>query len=511
MQEFTGGGVGAVDFDGDGRPDLYLPQGCDWPPDTNQRDHLDRLYRNIGAGFTDVTPSAGIIEPGFSQGVAAGDFDGDGFQDLYVANIGGNRLFRNNGDGTFRDVTTGSGIDVGPIADAWTISASLADLNGDALPDLYDVNYVQGERVYEMLCGEGDEARACSPTAFEGTPDRLLLNRGDGTFENATSVAGIDAPNGTGMGIVAADFDSSGRLSLFISNDLQANHFYINRTSASQGPPRFEEQALLNGLAYDRDGRPQACMGVAAGDADGDGLLDLFVTNYIRESNVLYRQSSDGLFSDETRVANLAVPSFAVLGFGTQFLDADLDGREDLVVANGHIDDFTHESLEYRMRPQFFRNLGGKFEELPPATLGPYFAQKLLGRGLARLDWNGDGRDEFAVSHLQDPAALLTNTTAGTGQPLSIRLRARNSARDAIGTIVTVEAGEQRFVKQLTAGDGYAASNERKLVFGLDTRQKADRVSVRWPSGLSETFTDVPAGTGWLLVEGRAPLKLSAP
>lgn len=511
MQEFTGGGVGAVDFDGDSRPDLYFPQGCEWPPDLEQRTHLDRLYRNIGVGFIDVTSNAGVIEPGFSQGVAAGDFDGDGFQDLYVANIGGNRLFVNNGDGTFRDITSRSGIDAGPVTDAWTISAAVADLNGDALPDLYDVNYVEGERVYEMLCGEGDEARACSPSAFQGTPDRLLINRGDGTFENVTTVSGITAPNGTGMGVVAADFDGSGRLSLFISNDLQANHFYANRTSASQGPPTFEEQALLNGLAYDRDGRPQACMGIAAGDSDSDGRLDLFVTNYINESNVLYRQSSDGLFADETRAAGLTEPSFDVLGFGTQFLDADLDGEEDLVVANGHIDDFTHDSLAYRMRPQFFRNVGGRFEELSATTLGPYFDQKLLGRGLARFDWNADGRDDFAVSHLQDPAALLTNATANSGRSVTIRLRATNSARDAIGTTVTVEAGERRFVKQLTAGDGYAASNERKLVFGLGEREQADRVVVRWPSGSNVKFAELPAGTGWLLVEERAPLKLSAP
>ncbi len=310
------------------------------------------------------------------------------------------------------------------------------------------------------------------------------------------------------MGIVAADFDGSGRLGLFIANDLQANHFYANMTSASQGPPRFMEHALLNGLAYDREGRPQACMGVAAGDADGDARLDLFVTNYVNEANTLYRQSTDGLFSDDTRTAGLTEPSFKMLGFGTQFLDADLDGQEDLVVANGHIDDFTHESFEYRMRPQFFRNLGGKFEELPASTLGPYFAEKLLGRGLARLDWNGDDREDFAVSHLQNPAALLTNTTTG-GRSVSIRLRATNSARDAIGATVSVEAGQKRLMKQLTGGDGYAASNERKLVFGLGESEQADQVTVRWPSGSTETVTDVPAGTAWLLVEGRMPRKLS--
>ncbi len=182
MQEFTGGGVGVVDFDGDGRPDLYLPQGCEWPPNREQRTHLDQLYRNVGDGFVDVTSSAGIVESGFSQGVACGDFDGDGFQDIYVANIGGNCLFRNNGDGTFCDVTSDSGIGMGPFADAWTISAVVGDLNGDSLPDLYDVNYVQGDRVYEMVCGEGDEARAVQPKCFRRATRSALAQSGRRNF-----------------------------------------------------------------------------------------------------------------------------------------------------------------------------------------------------------------------------------------------------------------------------------------------------------------------------------------
>jgi hypothetical protein len=200
-----------------------------------------------------------------------------------------------------------------------------------------------------------------------------------------------------------------------------------------------------------------------------------------------------------------------MLGFGTQFLDADLDGLEDLVVANGHIDDFTHESFEYRMRPQLFRNLGGRFEELPAGAAGPYFGEKKLGRGLARLDWNGDGKDEFAVSHLEDPVALLTNVTGPAGRSVALRLVATGSARDATGAAVEVVAGGRRSVRQLTAGDGYAASNERKLVFGLGPADRVDSASVRWPSGETETFEGWPAGTEWLIVEGRGAVKLGAP
>ncbi|HEX6984214.1 MAG TPA: VCBS repeat-containing protein, partial [Planctomycetaceae bacterium] len=314
MFEFTGGGVGVLDYDADGRPDLHFTQGCRWPPDPRQREYLDRIFRNLGSRFADVTVAAGVVEPAFSQGVACGDFDGDGFPDLYVANIGANRLFRNNGDGTFRDVTQDSGVLVGPLAEAWTTSAVMADLNGDGLPDLFDVNYVEGSDVFERICDHDGVPRVCSPTAFDAQPDRLLLNRGDGAFTDVTAIAGIGAPDGTGLGVVAADFDGSGRLSLFVANDARNNHFYANAAESPGGLPRFEERAAVNGTAFDRDGRSQACMGVAAGDADGDGRLDLFVTNYVAESNTLYLQEPDGVFVDASRAAGLSEPSLDLLG-----------------------------------------------------------------------------------------------------------------------------------------------------------------------------------------------------
>jgi len=503
MFEFTGGGVGAFDYDADGRPDLHFTQGCRWPPDPDQREHLDRLFRNLGDRFIDVTDSANLVEPGFSQGPACGDFDGDGFADLYVANIGPNRLFRNNGDGTFTDVTAPSGLSAGPLADAWTASAAVADFNRDGLPDLFDVTYVEGDDVYDRICDHDGVPRVCSPTVFHGQPDRLLLNRGDGTFTDVSTIAGIDAPDGTGLGILVADFDDSGRLSVFVANDERPNHFYGNETPTPGDLPSFRECAVETGLAFDRNGHALACMGVAAGDADADGRLDLFVTNYVDEFNTLYRRRPDGTFEDDTRPAGLAEPSLKMLGFGTQFLDADLDGHEDLVVANGHIDDFTHAGYAYRMRPQFFHNLGGRFTEVPADATGPYFSRELLGRGLARLDWNGDGRDDFAVSHLDDPAALLTNVSEPAGKSASFCLVATRSARDAIGTIVTVRAAGRSVVKQLTAGDGYAASNERKLIFGLGDADGVDSVAVRWPSGATETFSASADGTEWLIVEGR--------
>ncbi|MGC1275840.1 MAG: CRTAC1 family protein [Planctomycetaceae bacterium] len=506
MFEFTGGGVGVLDYDLDGRPDLHFTQGCRWPPDPAQREHLDRLYRNLGDRYVDATDAAGIVEPGFSQGLACGDFDGDGFSDLYIANIGPNRLFRNNGDGTFNDVTTTSLISEGTRAEAWTTSVALADLNSDGLPELFDVNYVEGHDVFDRICDHEGFPRICSPTLFEAQPDRLLLNRGDGRFTDVTAIAGIDGSEGTGLGIAIADFHGTGRLSLFVANDARNNHFYLNETQDPGGLPRFAEQAMRNGLAFDREGRAQACMGVAVGDGDGDGRIDLFVTNYVEESNTLYVQHDGRLFADDSSRAGLSKPSIPMLGFGTQFLDADLDGWEDLVVVNGHVDDFTHQGYDHLMRPQLFRNLGGRFVELSGDAAGAYFQQNRLGRGLARLDWNGDGRDEFVVSHLDDQASLLSNSSASVGKSLKFHLRATHSARDAVGATVIAEAGRKRLVRQLTAGDGYQASNEPALVFGLGDDEVVDRVTIRWPSGETSGFQHVATGSTWLAIEGRRRL-----
>ncbi len=295
MFEFSGGGVGALDFDVDGRPDLYLTQGCRWPPDPSQREFLDRLYRNLGDRYLDVTDSAEVVEPGFSQGVACGDYDDDGFPDVYVGNIGENRMFRNNGDGTFRSVSPATTTSETPddLEHAnWTTSVAIADVNADGLPELFDVNYVTGPDVFERICDHDGTPRVCSPTVFDAAPDRLWLNRGDGTFSDVSNIAGLAAPDGTGLGVVAADFDGSGRLSLFVANDARPNHFFQNVTETPGALPRFEEAAAALGVATDSDGLSQASMGIAAGDANGDGRLDLFVTNYVDESNALYEQRS---------------------------------------------------------------------------------------------------------------------------------------------------------------------------------------------------------------------------
>ena len=502
MYEFSGGGVAAFDFDVDGWPDLYFTQGSDKPPHSGQEKWIDRIYRNMADGrFVDCTTASGIFEPGFSQGCAAGDFDNDGFPDLYVANIGANRFFHNNGDGTFTDVTD----QTGTAGDRWTTSCAIADLNGDGNPDVFTVNYVTGKDLFTQPCRMPDgSSRLCTPHEFAAAHDQLFVNREDGRFEDQSQSAGIEVPEGKGLGVVAGSFDRSGGVNLFVANDAVPNFYFVNTTPRRGERPQLEERGYVSGLAVDADGQSQACMGVAAGDANGDGLLDLFITNFRNESNTLYLQQPGRGFVDATRSSGLREPSFAMLGFGTQFLDADLDGWQDLVLTNGHVGNLKHHGVAYEMPPQFFRNLGtATFVELPASALGPFFAGNYLGRGLARLDWNRDGREDFLVSHLKSPVALVTNETAPAGNFLVIQLCGVESNRDAIGSIVTVNAGTRRLVRHLTAGDGYQACNQRQLVFGLGDATAIDGIEVYWPTGKSQRFTSPTINTTLLLIEGR--------
>ena len=536
--EFTGGGIAVIDFDVDGWPDLYFTQGCPWPYQPGQREFLDRLYRNIdGERFEDLTAACGIVDDRFSQGATVGDFDSDGFPDLYVANIGPNQFLRNNGDGTFRNVTT----ETGTAGDSWSTSCVLADVNADGLPDLYVVNYLTGDDVFTRVCRDPDgSARLCYPQVFPSAADQFYLNRGDGAFEESTASRGVRDTTGRGLGIVAADFEGDGRMSFFVANDTTANYYFRNTGSlwqkgadplragdfqgesaplrrvspllpqaAGAGPGNlsFSEQGIPAGLAFGFSGQPQASMGVAVADVDRDGRLDLFVTNFEREHNNLYLQPVAGLFIDSIEKSGMKDPSYLMLGFGTQFLDADLDGWPDLIVANGHIDDFTRHGIPYRMQPQFFRNRGrGAFREVSAVDLGTYFQGKHLGRAVARLDWNRDGLEDLTIGHLGSTSALLANRTVTTGGFLVLDLRGVSSNRDAIGARVTLQIGHETQHYQLMAGDGYQASNERRLVMGIGHANRIDQVIISWPNGTRQSFEDLPTNSAWTAIEGRSQL-----
>ena len=507
MFELDGGGVGVLDFDQDGWSDLYLTQGGALPPAVHRTDQ-DMLYRNLGNGrFEPVTIPSRTGDTGYSQGVTVGDIDNDGFPDLVVANIGPNTIYRNNGDGTFSDVSHESGA----AGNEWTSSCVLVDINGDSFPDLYAVNYLKIEDVLSRTCRR-DTASRCAPDQFTPEQDKLYLNLGNGQFEEITQQAGIVDQDGRGLGIVAADFDDSRRISLFVGNDMSRNFFFANQTMSRGAAPQFLERGLLQGVAVDSRGIPKASMGIASGDANGDGRLDLFITNFYRESNNLYVQNADHTFSDGSRTANLSEAGVYLLGWGTQFLDGELDGYPDLLVTNGHVHRPSDPAVPFRMPPQYFANQGsGRFIEPPAEGLGDYFQGKYLGRSLARLDWNRDGLEEACISSLDTPVALLTNRTRDHGHFIAFKFvgdtvagtDVATSSRDAIGVTVRVRAGGKEWRRQLTAGDGYQVSNERKLTFGLGNLSQIDDVEVNWSSGRVQTFRNLNVDTEYVVVEGR--------
>jgi tetratricopeptide (TPR) repeat protein len=499
--QINGGGVGVLDFDRDGWPDIYFTQGSKEPQDHEQTEHLDRLFRNLGDGrFADVTAQAGLFENAYSQGVAVGDVDNDGFPDLYVGNIGSNRLFLNNGDGTFTDATQ----EAGPGDSTWTSSCVIADLNGDSLPDIYTVGFLQGDAMTRICSNATKRLDPCVPFEFPVAKSHLWLNRGDSRFEDASAAAGIDIPNGKGTSLLVADLEGKGKLDLLVGNDSYPSFLFKN--SAKRGDrPKFLDQGLYSGVALGADGVPRSCLGLAAGDFDGDGLLDVHGTSMSEESNTLFLQRTGGLFLDRARTAGLYEPTYLKTSFGTQTIDGDLDGNLDLFIVNGNVDNIASEYLPYEMPPSYMKNDGtAHFTPVPEETLGPYFKGKYLGRSAARIDWNRDGREDVVISNLRAPAALLTNTTPHVGHHLTVRLVGTGSARDAIGSTVEVKAGGKRLVRQLTAGDGFQASNERMLVFGLGEKTAADSISVTWASGRHQKLASIPGDQEILVVEGRS-------
>jgi tetratricopeptide (TPR) repeat protein len=496
LVESMGGGVGVLDFDGDGWPDLYFPDGCRLPYDPNDFSHVDRLYRNRGDGtFEDVTAQSGLGDNRYSQGCAVGDYDNDGDPDLFVVNFGRSVLYRNQGDGTFTDASAEVGIEV----DKWSSSAAFADLDRDGNLDLYVVTYVDSLRVCRA---DDNRITTCDPQNFNAEQDVLYRNLGDGTMADVSAPAGILAPDGKGLGIVTADFDDDGWPDIYVANDGTPNFMFHN---LGPGDLRFREEGLVAGVAVSAEGQAQAGMGIACADLNGDGLLDLFVTNFYLESSTLYLNLGGGLFEDHTRDAGLESSTRHTLGFGTQAIDFDCDGWPELIVANGHIDDYRFRNEPWKMPPQLFRNLGGaRFKEISHDA-GAYFHGEYLGRGVARLDWDRDGLPDAVVVHQDRTVALLQNETLDPGHRLVLELHGIESNRDAIGARLRLTAGGRTQVLEICGGHGFFCSNELRQYVGLGSCDRLEILEIHWPSGRHDRWTDLPIGVRLCIVEGNAP------
>ncbi len=502
LPETLGAGGAFFDADNDGYLDIYLVNSGYWDTSSSVKQALSALYHNDGDGtFTDITATARVGNRGnYGQGAACADYNNDGNVDLYVTNFGTNVLYRNNGDGTFTDVTRTAGVgDPG-----WSSSATFLDYNRDGHLDLFVVNYlVYSIDVPYLPCGEGETQTYCHPSLFEGAPDRLYRNNGDGTFTDVsqeTGVGGIGGMfHGKGLGVVSADFNNDGTSDLYVANDDTRNDFFYNN-----GDGTFSEISLLAGCAYSFDGIAQAGMGVAADDYNGDGWLDIFVTNLSYETNALYRNNGDGTFTDVIYESHLGKESFHFVGFGTGFFDADNDGWRDIFIANGHIIDNiedTHDVLTYRQPNQLFRNRGDNtFQEISE-DVGDYFQQAAVSRGALFGDYDNDGDVDLLVTQSNGPVTLLRNE--GTTQHNWIRIKTVGiiSSRDGIGTRVILTAGGHTQIQEVNPGASYLSSHDARLHFGLGRYDTANRLEVRWQSGVVQVFENLPVNQEHVIAE----------
>jgi hypothetical protein len=504
IQETMGSGLGWIDYDADGWPDLFCVQDGPVRPTSGSPAPTNKLYRNNRDGsFTDVTAKAGLTRSEFGQGCAVGDFDNDGFDDLVVTHLGGIVLYRNNGDGTFTDITKKAGLH----NPHWGTSCGWGDIDGDGFLDLYVCNYVAVDVDRYPECVADGRRFVCPPPSFPHVFHRLFRNAGNGAFTDITMSSGVgSAPPSPGLGVVLTDLDGDGKLDVYVANDLKAQYLFHNL-----GGGRFEEKGTRAGCGLGPFGQPVSGMGVEAFDADGSGRPSLFVTNFQNEPNVLYRNRGNLKFSESSAAAGLNRPSIDRLGFGTVMIDANLDGRPDLAVANGHIHRNAEEVYRapYAQLAQLFVGEGkGTFRDGSDRA-GAYFRQPRVGRGMAWADFDRDGKPDLAVSHVGGPVALLHNRTDTSNGWVGFELigDGKRSNQNAIGSRVEVETDAGVQVRFVNGGGSYLSANERRVLVGLGTATIVKRVTVRWPSGVEQTFRDVIAGRYWRLREGAEVLQ----
>jgi len=508
LPEITGSGAALFDFDNDGDLDVFLVQGNVLEPNTKPADTLfpwrgvesprGRLFRNDltidkqgrpSLSFTDVTQQSGIVANGYGMGVAVGDINNDGLPDLYLSNLGSNQMYLNKGGGKFVDITKESATD----DPRWSTSASFFDYDRDGWLDLMVVNYAEFSVTNSPSCYAATTARDyCTPRVFRAPGNRLFHNKGNGTFEDVTVAAGVDKEFGHGLGIVTADFNNDGWIDVYIANDGDHNQLWINQKDGT-----FINDALLAGAAVNRNGQAEAGMGVDAGDFDGNGTEDIFVTHLMDETNTLYVNLGQALFEDRTREAGLGMPGRRFTGFGTLFFDYDNDGWLDLLVANGAVQLLPELVREKHPFPlgqpnQLFHNTGkGSFVEVVD-QIGSELQLLEVSRGAAFGDIDNDGDTDFLITNNNGPARLFLNQVGNRNHWLGVRLVGK-TGRDMLGTQVEIVVSGNIALRRRVRTDGsYLSANDPRVLVGLGQATRVSAVRVRWPDGTTEEWKDIP-------------------
>ncbi len=499
LPETLGSGVAFLDYNNDGCQDILLLNGQDWPghPTARHGETL-KLYRNNCDGtFTDVTRQAGLAIPMYAMGVAVGDYDNDGFDDLYITTLDGGRLFHNDGHGRFTDATARSGIKGYPFS----TSAAWLDYDHDGRLDLFVDHYVQWSPATDIRCTlDGVHKSYCTPEAYHGASPRLYHNDGHGHFTEVTKHAGIYDPTSKGLGVTVLDYDNDGWPDIFVSNDTQPNELYHNLHNGT-----FSEQAVSAGVAFSEDGVARGGMGTDAADYDGSGRFSLIVGNFSNQMLGLYHNEGHGLFVDVAPSSAVGQSSLLSLSFGTFFFDYDLDGAPDIFVANGHLDPdiaTVQPRVHWAESPLLFRNVGGGKFDNAIAQVGPQLGRPIVARGAAYGDFDLDGTPDLLIATNNGPAYLYLDTGDGR-HALRLRTVGVKSNRDGIGARVRVRVGDRWQETVVKSGSSYLSASELPLTFGLGAANRADAIEIHWPSGAVDRLANVAAGQFVTVTEGR--------
>jgi hypothetical protein len=499
LPETLGPGCAFLDYDQDGWQDILLVNGMDWPGHKQRRSTLS-LYRNNRNGtFTDVTHRAGLDVEMYGMGVAVGDYNNDGFPDLFITCVGQSRLFQNTGKGTFVDVTHKSGLSG---HQALSSSALWFDFDRDGRLDLFVCNYVKWSLEHDVFCSlDGKHKSYCTPEAYHGETCWLFHNQGDGTFADVTASSGIFDSSSKSLGVALLDHDQDGWPDLLVTNDTQPNKLYRNGHNGT-----FKDVAVDSEIAFSADGRARAGMGVDVGDFENSGIPGVAITNFDNEMIGLYRGSKSGVFQDIATFAGVGLPSKTTLGFGCIFADLNLDGQLDLVAANGHIDDTVRNvrhNVSYAQAPQIFLNSGkGSFRDVS-VDVGDDFQKPKVGRGLAHGDFDGDGDVDLLMTTNTGPAYLYRNDQLSGFRSLRFRLVGTQSNRDAIGAVVRLWSNGIMQSRMVKGGSSYLSQSELPLTFGVGKQDRIDRIEVQWPNGRTEEYKNLTSSRSYQCLEGK--------